>query len=218
MILLPNKKFFYTVLILLLVFVALFVLQIQMSDKEGVIDFESLTLEDADVVVNIGEMYFRVADSELPDNEIRASVGDIIAFYNEGAVPHTATIPFYDFDEVLAPGDIVFMQVTESVENTLVDCLFHFGHEARLTVVEDEMSLYNMSQVAEHDSRDSCWVVINSSVYNLTDFMNRHPGGVDAILQRCGADGTEVFENRHGTPHHEGVLDEYKIGELLNSY
>lgn len=58
-------------------------------------------------------------------------------------------------------------------------------------------------EVAKHNSRESCWVAIRGKVYDLTDFLNSHPGGVKAILTRAGTDATEEFELLHA----EGTLD-----------
>lgn len=98
------------------------------SPSLGADDFE-----DADVVVMVGEMYFNQEGVEL-QNEIEAEVGDEIVFYNEGDVAHTVTIESYDFDRSVAPGEDVSLTVDESVSEAVVDCTYHGGHEATLTV------------------------------------------------------------------------------------
>lgn len=42
------------------------------------------------------------------------------------------------------------------------------------------------SSVAHHNTRKSCWVIINSQVYDLTEFLDHHPGGSSVILQYAG--------------------------------
>jgi predicted heme/steroid binding protein len=77
---------------------------------------------------------------------------------------------------------------------------------------------YTMEEVAKHDNKDDCWLVINGKVYDVTEF-NQHPGG-DAILEGCGQDATELFNTRpmgSGTPHSEnarGYLTNWEIGTL----
>ena len=41
-------------------------------------------------------------------------------------------------------------------------------------------------EVAKHNSRESCWVVINDEVYDVTDFLEEHPGGPNIILRYAG--------------------------------
>ncbi len=55
-----------------------------------------------------------------------------------------------------------------------------------------------MAQVAQHNSRTSCWAAINGFVYDLTSWIPKHPGGEQAILGLCGTDGTATFTGKHG--------------------
>ena len=56
---------------------------------------------------------------------------------------------------------------------------------------------YNWEEVRNHKGRDDCWVVINGVVYDLTDFLNEHPGGSASILTHSGLDVTGLFEAIH---------------------
>lgn len=70
-----------------------------------------------------------------------------------------------------------------------------------------------MADIASHNSAASCYSAINGSVYNLTSFVTKHPGGQAAIKSICGVDGTAAFSGQHGgqgTP--ASVLVQYKIG------
>lgn len=74
---------------------------------------------------------------------------------------------------------------------------------------------YTMAEVAQHAGEASCWTVINSQVYDLTDFIRKHPGGARNILNLCGKDGTAAFTGQHGGQNRpEMTLDAYFIGEL----
>ena len=61
-----------------------------------------------------------------------------------------------------------------------------------------------------------CWTAVNDGVYNLTPFVNQHPGGVANIARICGVDGTSAFTDQHGgerRPANE--LASLKIGALI---
>ncbi|MFA6536721.1 MAG: cytochrome b5-like heme/steroid binding domain-containing protein [Candidatus Paceibacterota bacterium] len=76
---------------------------------------------------------------------------------------------------------------------------------------------YTLAEVARHNSGASCWVAIAGGVYDVTSFIERHPGGSDAILSLCGVDGSSAFDNQHGgqsKPAEE--LVSFKIGVLKN--
>lgn len=57
---------------------------------------------------------------------------------------------------------------------------------------------YTLGEVQAHSSASSCWTIVNGNVYNLTSFVNGHPGGRSAILSLCGKDGSSAFDNQHG--------------------
>lgn len=42
------------------------------------------------------------------------------------------------------------------------------------------------SDVAIHNNRGSCWIIIEGHVYDVTDFLEEHPGGPDIILRYAG--------------------------------
>lgn len=55
-----------------------------------------------------------------------------------------------------------------------------------------------MSEVAKHNSRSTgVWVVINSEIYDLTSFLDTHPGGSKIILANAGKDVTDLFTPVH---------------------
>lgn len=52
---------------------------------------------------------------------------------------------------------------------------------------------YNMSEIAKHGDATSCWTMIEDKVYDLTEYVEKHPGGSKSILAICGEDGTSSF-------------------------
>merc|ERR1712022_36917 len=52
-------------------------------------------------------------------------------------------------------------------------------------------------EVAKHTTKESCWVVVNGQVLDVTKFLKDHPGGELAILTFGGKDATEEFNMIH---------------------
>ena len=52
------------------------------------------------------------------------------------------------------------------------------------------MPLYTHKSVSFHDKRDDCWIIIHSKVYEVTDWLKKHPGGQDIIFNYAGQDTT----------------------------
>ncbi len=74
---------------------------------------------------------------------------------------------------------------------------------------------YTSAQVAKHASAKSCWSIVNGKVYDLTSWINRHPGGASRILSMCGRDGSAGFNGQHqGQGGPTAMLKSYKIGTL----
>lgn len=73
------------------------------------------------------------------------------------------------------------------------------------------------AEVAKNNSRSSCWVIIDGSVYDLTKWIAQHPGGASNILNLCGTDGSSAFSGMHGgEARPSSVLQNYFFAELEN--
>ncbi len=74
---------------------------------------------------------------------------------------------------------------------------------------------YTMAKVKENNSAASCWSVISGNVYNLTQWINSHPGGPSAIRGLCGVDGSSSFNGKHGRQSNPNeTLAGYLLGPL----
>merc|ERR1719231_1741524 len=56
---------------------------------------------------------------------------------------------------------------------------------------------FTLEEVAKHNSKSSCWVILHDRVLDVTDFLKDHPGGELAILTFAGKDATEEFDMIH---------------------
>lgn len=65
---------------------------------------------------------------------------------------------------------------------------------------------YSRAEVAKHNTEDSVWCIIDHRVYDLTDFLDAHPGGHVVLQQVAGKDATSEFYNLH----RQEVLEKYK--------
>ena len=61
------------------------------------------------------------------------------------------------------------------------------------------------SEVAANNTPDCLWLIIDARVYDLTDFLDAHPGGASVLTQFAGTDATTAFYNLH---RHE-VIQKY---------
>ena len=74
-----------------------------------------------------------------------------------------------------------------------------------------------MAEVAQHNSPSDCWSAIDGKVYNLTQWIDRHPGGAFVIKSLCGNDGSAGFNGQHqGQQRPAEELTRYLVGTLAN--
>ncbi|OIT30649.1 PREDICTED: cytochrome b5, seed isoform-like [Nicotiana attenuata] len=77
--------------------------------------------------------------------------------------------------------------------------------------------LKTYGEVSLHNCPDDCWVIINAKAYNVTNFLNDHPGGDEVLLAAAGKDASEEFEEAgHGSAARL-MLDEFYVGEIDSS-
>jgi len=75
--------------------------------------------------------------------------------------------------------------------------------------------IISLTEVKQNNTTSSCWVVIDTNVYDLTKWSMLHPGGTPAIASLCGTDGTSAFRTQHSTQSRPAsVLAGYLIGTL----
>ncbi|KAG0210557.1 hypothetical protein BGX28_009193 [Mortierella sp. GBA30] len=64
---------------------------------------------------------------------------------------------------------------------------------------------FSVNQVSSRNSENDCWVIIHDRVYDVTSFLNDHPGGKKILLKNAGLDATKQFD----AFHNPGVLEKY---------
>tara|TARA_Y100000816_G_C26004788_1_gene525097 strand:- start:84 stop:332 length:249 start_codon:yes stop_codon:yes gene_type:complete len=76
------------------------------------------------------------------------------------------------------------------------------------------MKFYSIEEISKHNTENECWVIIKNEVYNVTDFLDEHPGGKKAIMLYAGKDATEEYEMIHNPSIIKKYGKDYHIGRL----
>jgi len=99
------------------------------------------------------------------------------------------------------------------------------GEEAPVS----NLKVYSLEEVKKHakgGSEKDVWIVIHDNVYNVTKFLDKHPGFLfggrddgdeDPLFSAAGTDGTEPFEDQLHSLEARELLKEYLIGTLQES-
>lgn len=79
---------------------------------------------------------------------------------------------------------------------------------------ETELKVFTIDEVKKHCSTDDLWLVYNGQVYDVTQYLDEHPGGEEVIVDCAGIDATEAFNDiGHSEDAHE-ILKGLLIGKL----
>eukprot|EP00668_Euglena_longa_P021064 GGOE01026212.1.p3 GENE.GGOE01026212.1~~GGOE01026212.1.p3 ORF type:complete len:131 (+),score=14.56 GGOE01026212.1:47-439(+) len=73
---------------------------------------------------------------------------------------------------------------------------------------------FTWEEVRKHNSAESCWVVAEGLVFDVTSFLHVHPAGAKSILMRAGQDATRDFRF-HPTKSRNEIWMKYCIGSLV---
>ncbi|XP_059849092.1 cytochrome b5 [Hypanus sabinus] len=77
-----------------------------------------------------------------------------------------------------------------------------------------EVKYYSMEEVKTHNKSKSTWLVIHDKVYDVSKFLEEHPGGEEVLFEQAGGDATESFEDVGHSSDAREMLKQYFIGEL----
>src|SRR5688572_16465472 len=75
-------------------------------------------------------------------------------------------------------------------------------------------SSYTWDEVRQHTNSGDLWLVIDKKVYDVSGWMDEHPGGPEILLQEAGKDATNAFAEIGHSLYAEGLLKDYYIGDL----
>lgn len=58
--------------------------------------------------------------------------------------------------------------------------------------------IFSLEEVKNHTREDDCWLVIDGEVFDVTEFLDEHPGGFDIIISNTGTIQSLKIYKRHG--------------------
>nr|AAT84458.1 cytochrome b5 isoform Cb5-A [Vernicia fordii] len=77
--------------------------------------------------------------------------------------------------------------------------------------------IHKFEDVKVHNKIKDCWLIISGKVYDVTPFMEDHPGGDEVLLSSTGKDATNDFEDVGHSDSARDMMEKYYIGEIDSS-
>ncbi|XP_043274618.1 cytochrome b5 reductase 4 isoform X2 [Venturia canescens] len=71
-----------------------------------------------------------------------------------------------------------------------------------------------LKELAKHNKKTDAWIAIRGIVFNVTKYMDFHPGGVDELMKGVGKDATKLFDDVHAWVNYQSILQKCVVGRL----
>uniref|UniRef100_S4PD20 Cytochrome b5 n=1 Tax=Pararge aegeria TaxID=116150 RepID=S4PD20_9NEOP len=82
-------------------------------------------------------------------------------------------------------------------------------------MTESELKLFTRKGLAERNTKTDAVFVIENVVYDVTKFLDDHPGGHEVLLNVAGKDASEDFDDVGHSYDAKDMMKKYIIGELV---
>ncbi|KAJ9646759.1 hypothetical protein H2204_000451 [Knufia peltigerae] len=73
-------------------------------------------------------------------------------------------------------------------------------------------ALVSYDELKKHNHAADCWILVHSKVWNVSSFLDEHPGGSAIILRYAGGDATSAYDEVHAPSILEQTLEK---GQLI---
>ncbi|RUS75431.1 hypothetical protein EGW08_016810 [Elysia chlorotica] len=77
-----------------------------------------------------------------------------------------------------------------------------------------EGKVFRLADVKKHNDAKSTYLVVHNKVYDVTKFLEEHPGGEEVLLEQAGGDATEAFEDVGHSTDARDIMEDYFVGDL----
>ncbi|KAF6302794.1 cytochrome b5 type A [Rhinolophus ferrumequinum] len=80
--------------------------------------------------------------------------------------------------------------------------------------LDKTVKYYTLEEIQKHNHSKSTWLILHHKVYDLTKFLEEHPGGEEVLREQAGGDATENFEDVGHSSDARELSKTYIIGEV----
>ncbi|CAG8141609.1 unnamed protein product [Penicillium salamii] len=76
---------------------------------------------------------------------------------------------------------------------------------------------YTLKDVAAHNTKGDTWMVIHGQVFDLTEYMQDHPGGAEVLVDVAGTDATADYEDVGHSEDAREIMQPFLVGTLKDA-
>ncbi|KAF9437748.1 hypothetical protein BGZ76_011278 [Entomortierella beljakovae] len=75
---------------------------------------------------------------------------------------------------------------------------------------------FTSTELAQHNTKDDLFIAIHGKVYDISGFIDEHPGGEEVLIDEAGRDATESFEDVGHSEEARDILSKLVIGTYVS--
>lgn len=76
-----------------------------------------------------------------------------------------------------------------------------------------ETKIFSPDEVSRHKTKNDCYLIVNDQVYDVSSYIDQHPGGVRKIVDYCGKESSVAFAAVHSN-FAWNLLEDYYVGDI----
>ena len=181
---------------------------LQLYDKLRVSNEEEEELMVADDLHCCEEVQLLINETTATTSDSDGSLTELTSLdHLQQTLQHSDESSFRSAAAASAPDRCRSNSLTSDLGEDLADDLCELDPSTGLAFI-------SLEEVAEHCTPWDAWTVVYDKVYDLTDYMQRHPGGAEVVMEYVGYDATIAFR---GVGHSRAafrILEKFVVGVL----
>eukprot|EP00472_Partenskyella_glossopodia_P014638 CAMPEP_0197523740 /NCGR_PEP_ID=MMETSP1318-20131121/8613_1 /TAXON_ID=552666 /ORGANISM="Partenskyella glossopodia, Strain RCC365" /LENGTH=138 /DNA_ID=CAMNT_0043076531 /DNA_START=20 /DNA_END=436 /DNA_ORIENTATION=+ len=82
---------------------------------------------------------------------------------------------------------------------------------------KDASKVFTLKDVEDHNKEEDVWFVVHGKIYDVSKYIQEHPGGAEIMAENAGKDVSDQFEEFFHSAEARTILKKYEIGVLEGS-
>uniref|UniRef100_A0AC34QRB1 Cytochrome-b5 reductase n=2 Tax=Panagrolaimus sp. JU765 TaxID=591449 RepID=A0AC34QRB1_9BILA len=83
---------------------------------------------------------------------------------------------------------------------------------ANKNLASQRLASVSAPELIKHNQENDCWILIRGNVYDVTKYLEYHPGGIPELMRAAGTDGTKLFDQYHAWVNFSSMLKACLVG------
>ncbi len=102
-----------------------------------------------------------------------------------------------------------------SLFKILLICSSVFISFLSFAIDESKLKIYDLQEFVKHNGKESCWVLMDKYIYDVTTFLDDHPGSYKILFKCCAKDCTKGYQDKGIGEAHSSKSDKMRDNMII---